>query len=74
MQRFYQAVELDEAEMERKRSASVEPNSKMKSKVSESSLDTNEFASIRDANYQLVFRIQDLLLLLFSTFHCNVEL
>lgn len=28
MQRFYQAVELDEAEMERKRSMSVEPNTK----------------------------------------------
>lgn len=54
MQRFYQAVELDEAEMERKRSASVEPTSKNKSKVSEGSEHRNEFASIRDAKEQLV--------------------
>lgn len=54
MQRFYQAVELDEAEMERKRSASVEPNAKKKRK---GSLDETEFASICDAKSQLVNRI-----------------
>lgn len=54
MQRFYQAVELDEAEMERKRSTSVEPNSKKKPRVLEGSLNENEFASILDANTQLV--------------------
>lgn len=54
MQRFYQAVELDEAEMERKRSASVEPKSKKKSKISMGSADRNEFAPVRDVKTQLV--------------------
>lgn len=59
MQRFYQAVELDEAEMERKRSASVEPKSKKKTNASAEvskhrNEDENEFASIRDEKPQMV--------------------
>lgn len=57
MQRFYQAVELDEAEMERKRSASVEPNSMKKLRASSEVSDyrsENEFASIGDAKTQMV--------------------
>lgn len=57
MQRFYQAVELDEAEMERKRSASVEPNSKKKTKASpevSSHRNEKELASIRDAKTHMV--------------------
>lgn len=40
MQRFYQAVELDEAEMERKRSMSVEPNAKRNNRSRDQNKDT----------------------------------
>lgn len=40
MQRFYQAVELDEAEMERKRSMSVEPNAKRQNRSEDQNKET----------------------------------
>lgn len=46
MQRFYQAVELDEAEMAKKQSASVEPISKKKANDVEQPQDQNVVASI----------------------------
>lgn len=72
MQRFYQAVELDEAEMERKRSASVEPKSKKKTNASAEvskhrNEDENDFASIRDEKPQMVN--YSLLSLQYSTLH-----
>lgn len=54
MQRFYQAVELDEAEMARKRSASVEPSSKKKSRTVEEPRDRNDFVSGTAAKNPLV--------------------
>lgn len=46
MQRFYQAVELDEAEMARKRSQSVEPNTGKKLKSLEQTLQRKEYSSL----------------------------
>lgn len=46
MQRFYQAVELDEAEMARKRSQSVEPNAGKKLKSLEQTLQRKEYSSL----------------------------
>lgn len=59
MQRFYQAVELDEAEMARKRSASVEPNTKKKMKTMDgpTSTDKNESVSVSAATNQLVNKL-----------------
>lgn len=54
MQRFYQAVELDEAEMARKRSASVEPSSKKKAKTVEQPRDRNVVECVETATKPLV--------------------
>lgn len=54
MQRFYQAVELDEAEMARKRSQSVEPNSGKKLKSLEQTLQRNECSSLNALDKKVV--------------------
>lgn len=54
MQRFYQAVELDEAEMARKRSQSVEPNSGKKLKSLEQTLQRNEYSSLNALDKKVV--------------------
>lgn len=47
MQRFYQAVELDEAEMSRKRGSSVDPiNKKSKSSKQKEEIDELKFDSL----------------------------
>lgn len=55
MQRFYQAVELDEAEMARKRNSSVEPNSRRKSKSMERTITNNEFELVKIVPFRLLF-------------------
>lgn len=58
MQRFYQAVELDEAEMARKRNSSLEPTLNRKSKSMERTINNNEFESknkVKIVSFGLLF-------------------
>lgn len=58
MQRFYEAVELDEAEMARKRSCSVEPTTKNTLKSVEKMRDSKEMVCASAIDNKLVNKIR----------------